>query len=100
MVKLRRTVSSPAKAVAPLLSGRKIARPAVTVLLPIPGGAMIGVGAPALVDMAENCAELLQLEVLGQLCMINAAGLPKFMLTKPVTPALWVPGSPVTVRRY
>src|SRR6476646_1310425 len=85
-VKVMRAVSVPVKAEAPLLSGRKIASPAVTVWSAMPGAGTMVVGAPATVEIAEKFPDALQADVLGQLWRINAAGWPKFEFTKAVTP--------------
>ena len=55
IVKLMVVESAPEKAFAPLLSGTKIAKPAVTVwFFGIPGAGITVVCAPALIDMLEN----------------------------------------------
>ena len=73
--------SVPEKALAPLLSGTKIARPAVTVaLLGMPGAAITLVWAPTLTESAEYWPEALHDDVEGQLSRISARGCPKFVL--------------------
>src|SRR5256885_681253 len=92
--------SVPLNALAPLLSGTKIARPAVTVVfLGMPGCAITVVCAATLVDMLENCAAALQDELEGQLCMMSAAGWPKLVLTYAVTYPFCLAGSPPWTNR-
>src|SRR5207245_6602912 len=85
-VKVMRAASTPANAVAPLLSGRKIASPAVTVWSVMPGAGMMVVGAPAAIEIGEKFPDALHAEVLGQLSRISAAGCAKLEFTTAVTP--------------